>query len=118
MRVCSCKLRGNTPLLQRSCSTLLRSGICPRAQGLEQAACQLGVMVMFSLGVDVHYTQALRLYGQAAEQGYAEAYCRIAHCYDHGYGVVSDRAAALRLCQRSMAGGYKGAEFKLKSMCE
>ena len=85
---------------------------------LEQAVCQLGVMVMFGLGVDVHYAQALRLYGQAAEQGYAEAYCRIAHCYDLGYGVVSDRAAALRLCQRSMAGGYKGAEFKLKSMCE
>lgn len=56
---------------------------------------------------------AVDMFGRAAEQGHAEAMCRLALCYMDGAGVEQNAGRAAELLQQAVSGGYAPAECLL-----
>jgi TPR repeat protein len=67
-------------------------------------------------GVAQDYTEAVRLYSLAAEQGHAGAQYNLGFMFDIGQGVAQDRAEAIRWYRLAAAQGYARAKTNLKSL--
>ncbi len=64
-------------------------------------------------GVAKDTAAAARLYGEAAEQGFAAAMLELAALYDAGDGVGADPDAAAELLLNAYRAGHKGARAAL-----
>jgi TPR repeat protein len=51
---------------------------------------------MNGTGVDVDYTEGIRLFCVSAEQGHAAAQFNLGQCSEHGAGVAQDSVEAVR----------------------
>jgi TPR repeat protein len=63
-------------------------------------------------GVAQDYTEAVRLYSLAADQGHATAQFNLGQKFENGYGVAQDRAEAIRWYRLSAAQGYAFAQTR------
>ena len=59
------------------------------------------------------WTEAVRHYRRAAEQGEAEAQCRLGFCFKHGHGVAQDWTEAVRYYRQAAAQGHAHAQCNL-----
>lgn len=63
------------------------------------------------------YSEALRLYRLAADQGYAGAQNNLAHMYWTGRGVANNEVEAVRWYRLAAAQGHTGAQASLANIC-
>ena len=63
-----------------------------------------------------NYTEAVKWYRKAAEQGNAHAQCKLGVMYQFGYGVKQDYAEAVRLYRLSAEQGNFVAQLRLGNM--
>jgi TPR repeat protein len=75
--------------------------------------CNLGTCYESGTGVDQDYTEAVRLYRLAADQGNAHAQCNLGACYKDGTGVDQDHAETIRLYRLAADQGYPYAQHYL-----
>ena len=59
------------------------------------------------------YTEAIRWYRKAAEQGYAQAQNRVGEMYEMGEGIAQDKVEAVKWYQKASEQGYAQAQNKL-----
>ena len=64
-------------------------------------------------GVSQDYTEALRWYHKAADQGYAKAQNNLGGMYDNGRGVAQDYAEAMRWYRKAADQGNAAAQTSL-----
>jgi hypothetical protein len=64
-------------------------------------------------GVAQDYTEAVRLYSLAADQGHATAQFNLGQKFEDGYGVAQDRAEAIRWYRLAAAQGQAFAQTRL-----
>ncbi|WP_317319369.1 tetratricopeptide repeat protein, partial [Alistipes communis] len=62
------------------------------------------------------YTEAVKWYRKAAEQGYAVAQFEMGWCYKHGYGVPKDLAEAKRWYRKAADAGNQDAKKHLAEL--
>ena len=60
-----------------------------------------------------NYSEAVRLYSKAAEQGYVQAQCNLGYCYEFGRGVTKDLNEAVKWYSKAAAQGYAQAQYNL-----
>ena len=60
-----------------------------------------------------NYTEAVKAYRQAAEQGHVKAQCSLGFCYEKGYGVPTDMKQALHWYRKSADQGDPQAQCML-----
>ena len=60
-----------------------------------------------------NYTEAVRLYRIAAEQGYADAQCNLGYCYETGLGVEKDPKEAVKWYRKAAEQGFARAQYNL-----
>ena len=60
-----------------------------------------------------NYTEAVRLYRIAAEQGYADAQCNLGYCYERGLGVEKDPKEAVKWYRKAAEQGFARAQYNL-----
>jgi hypothetical protein len=63
-----------------------------------------------------NYAEALRLYQNSANQGYAPAQYNLGLLYEFGYGVKQDKAEARKWYQKAATQGVKEAKDRLKTL--
>ena len=68
-------------------------------------------------GVKAHnagnYSEAVRLYRKAAEQGHADAQFNLGYCYDNAIGVTQDNDKAIKWYRKAAEKGCEGAYYNL-----
>ena len=83
----------------------------------EDTAKQMSAEDWFQLGKkadnEKNYSEAVKWYLKAAEQGYADAQNNLGFCYDNGKGVEKDPKQAVYWYQKAAEQGYAGAQFNL-----
>lgn len=69
----------------------------------------------YYMGIEVpqDYTQAVELYTQSAQQGYAEAQHNLGLCYLDGTGVLCDNQRAVELFTLAANNGYSASQYIL-----
>lgn len=82
-----------------------------RIAALPQARYNLANLLASGKGVAQNHTEALALYQQAAEQGYAKAFAKLGRYHEDGLLVPQDHDIALRCYQRGAEGGDFRAQF-------
>lgn len=60
-----------------------------------------------------NYEDAIYWYQKAADQGYAEAQCRLGSCYDQGKGVTQDKIKAKSWYKKAADQGHIQARLLL-----
>lgn len=78
---------------------------------LPQARYNLANLLASGQGVAQNHAEALALYQQAAEQGYAKAFAKLGRYYEDGLVVAQDADIALRCYQRGAEGGDFRGQF-------
>ena len=63
-----------------------------------------------------NYTEAVRLYRIAAEQGYADAQCYLGYCYVKGLGVEKDPKEAVKWYRKAAEQGHADAKAALQRL--
>ena len=83
----------------------------------EDTAKQMSAEDWFQLGKkadnEKNYSEAVKWYLKAAEQGYADAQNNLGFCYDNGKGVEKDPKQAVYWYQKAAEQGYASAQFNL-----
>lgn len=69
----------------------------------------MGVSYNFGMGVERNYTEAVKWFRMAAEQGNPDAQAYMGHAYAYGQGVKKNSAEALRWFQAACAQGMEQA---------
>lgn len=82
-----------------------------RSAGLPQARYNLANLLASGNGVPQDHAEALALYQQAAEQGYAKAFAKLGRYHEDGLVVAQDADIALRCYQRGAEGGDFRGQF-------
>lgn len=82
-----------------------------RTAALPQARYNLANLLASGQGVAQNHAEALALYQQAAEQGYAKAFAKLGRYYEDGLVVPQDHDIALRCYQRGAEGGDFRGQF-------
>ena len=59
------------------------------------------------------YTNAVKYYKQAAEQGVADAQCNLGVCYEKGEGVAKNYTEAVKWYRKSAEQGVAKAQYNL-----
>ena len=62
------------------------------------------------------YTEAVKWYRLAAEQGYASAQCNLGYCYEYGNGVTKSKSEAIKWYKKSAKQGDETAIQNLKNL--
>jgi myo-inositol-1-phosphate synthase len=65
------------------------------------------------MGVTKDEVEAVKWYGKAAEQGYAEAQYNLGCCYANGTGVTKDEVEAVKWFRKAAGQGYAEAQYNL-----
>lgn len=63
-----------------------------------------------------NYTEAVKWYRKAAEQGHAAAQNNLANCYKNGQGVTKDMIKAIEWYKKAAAQGDESAKENLKEL--
>lgn len=106
------------------CASLVTAGAMAASPGTTAAATgaeaeyQTGLDYDLGRGVRQDYTEAVRHYRRAAEQGHAGAQFALAEMYKNGDGVAKDMDQALRWYRTAAAQGEAGAELMLGVLYE
>ena len=82
-----------------------------RTAALPQARYNLANLLASGHGVAQNHAEALALYQQAAEQGYAKAFAKLGRYHEDGLVVPQDADIALRCYQRGAEGGDFRGQF-------
>ena len=88
------------------------------ARELPQAGFYLAIMYEDGRGVGQDCAKAARLYRKAAEDGLAEAQCRLGRMYARGLGVKRDFSEAAKWYRKAAWQGYAPGEFYTGLMYE
>ena len=87
----------------------------PNAENASQE--QLSPEELFQKGKKYHdednYTEAVKWYSEAAEQGYAKAQYNLGYCYDEGLGVSQNYAEAVKWYRKAAEQGLADAQNNL-----
>ena len=82
-----------------------------------KSATALSPEEMFQNGLEHYdkknYTEAVKWYRKAAEQGYASAQCNLGDCYKQGNGVTKDYAEAVKWFRKAAEQGDAVAQLNL-----
>ncbi len=82
-----------------------------------KSATALSPEEMFQNGLEHYdkknYTEAVKWYRKAAEQGYADAQCNLGYCYKQGNGVTKDYAEAVKWFRKAAEQGDAVAQLNL-----
>ena len=77
---------------------------------------------LFDKGVEYYevgdYTNAVKYFQQAAEQGDADAQCYLGVCYENGQGVPQSYTEAVKWLKKAAKQGYSQAIEVLKQLGE
>jgi len=76
----------------------------------------LGLMYYYGEGVPQDFTQAVKWFRMAAEQGLANAQCNLGVMYDEGRGVPQDFTQAVKWYRMAAEQGYTPAQYNLGVM--
>ena len=74
---------------------------------------QLGEMYRSGYGVTQDYSEAVKWYTKAAEQGYANAQCNLGNSYYNGRGVEQDYSEAVKWYRKAAEQGNANAQNNL-----
>ena len=64
-------------------------------------------------GVEQNYTEAVKWYTKAAEQGNADAQNNLGHCYHNGYGIEQNFIEAIKWFTKAAEQGHTKAQQNL-----
>ena len=78
----------------------------------------MGVCYERGQGVEKNYTEAVKWYRKAAEQGHAEAQYKLGFCYKYGDGVEENLTEAAKWYTKAAEQGKATAQFYLAEMYE
>ena len=67
-------------------------------------------------GISQSYTEAVKWFRLAAEQGVAEAQFNLGVCYYFGEGVAKNKATAIRWWKKAAAQGNSDAQDNLRNL--
>ena len=81
--------------------------------GNPKAQYQLGNTYYFGEGIQHDYTEAVKWYRKAADQGYAGAQYNLGVAYHSGQGVPQDYGEALKWYRKAADQGYAIAQYNL-----
>ena len=73
----------------------------------------MGVCYAKGYGVTQDYTEAVKYYRLAAQQGYASAQINLGVCYEKGNGVTQDYTEAKKWFEKAAAQGNGAAKIYL-----
>jgi hypothetical protein len=73
----------------------------------------VGRMFCYGQGTKVDFTEAVKWFRLAADQGFAGAQSNIGFCYDNGTGVIKDEKEAVKWYRLAADQGYAIAQFNL-----
>ena len=60
-----------------------------------------------------NYTEAVKCFRKAAEQGYAAAQCNLGVCYEYSKGLTKDLNEAVKWYRKAVEQGYAHAQYRL-----
>ena len=102
-------MRGNkVGIMFLSLSAIL---VVPTADAMAQY--NLGAMYDKGIGVKKDFSEAVKWYRKAADQGHSSAQNNLGVCYNNGEGVSQDYAEAIRWYQKAAEQGDLDAQYKL-----
>ena len=79
---------------------------------------RMGYMYQYGQGVEKDYSEAVKWYKKAADQGYAGAQCNLGVMYENGYGVEKDYSEAAKWYRKAADQGYDRALRNLSELYE
>lgn len=77
---------------------------------LAEEMCKKGDDYYYGRGVTCDYSEAVKWYRKAAEQGYASAQFNLGYCYYFGKGTSEDRISAKNWMEKAAANGHSDAK--------
>ncbi len=86
------------------------------AQGDPYAIYNLGFMYLKGLFVKQNYTEAKRLFTQAAEKGFAPGWNGLGVMYWHGQGLPVNYTAAVEMFKKGAAANQSDSLFNLAAL--